>query len=112
VAYHGGGPTAVAAHSGRWKEMHNKELYNLYSTPGIIRVIKLRIRWAGHVACMGEIRKPYKILICETERKKPLAIPRRRWEDNIKLDLTAVGYEDVNWIHVAKDRSIELLWLR
>ena len=63
------------------------------------------MRWAGHVARMGEKRGVYKILVGKPETKRPLGRPRRRWEDNIKMDLQEVGCEDVDWIDVAQDRD-------
>jgi hypothetical protein len=73
----------------------NEELHDLYSSPSIIRIIMLRrIRWAGHVACMGEKRNVYRLL----EGKRPLGRPRRRWVDNIRIDLGEVGWGDVDWI--------------
>jgi len=63
------------------------------------------MRWAGHVACMGEMRSVYKILVGKPEGKRPLGRPRRRWEDNIKIDLQEVGCGVVDWIELAQDRD-------
>jgi hypothetical protein len=77
---------------GGWRELHNEELHNLYCSPNIIRIIKSgRVRWAGYVARMGEKRTAYRILVGKPEGKRPLGRPRRRWEDNIKMDLIEIG---------------------
>jgi hypothetical protein len=78
--------------TGEWRRLHNKELYALYSSPNIIWVMKSRrLRWAGHVACMGERRGVYRALVGKPEGRRPLGRPRCRWEDNIKMDLREVG---------------------
>jgi hypothetical protein len=92
--------------TGDWRKLHNEELHGLYSSPSIVRVIKRRrIRWAGHVARMGEVRGAYNILVGRPEGRRPLGIPRRRWEDNIKMDLREIGFGDVDWIDLAQDRD-------
>jgi hypothetical protein len=92
--------------TGGWRKLHNEELHGLYSSPSIVMVIKARrMRWAGHVACMGEVRGTYNILVERSEGRRPLGRPRRRWEDNIKMDLREIGFGDVDWIRWAQDRD-------
>ncbi|KAJ4445820.1 hypothetical protein ANN_12505 [Periplaneta americana] len=80
--------------TGKWRKFDNAELHALYSSLDIIRNIKSRrLRWSGHVAHMGESRNAYRVLAGRPEKKRPLGRPRRRWEDNIKIDLREVGYD-------------------
>ena len=92
--------------TGKWRKLHNEELNELYSLPNIVRVIKLRrMRWAGHVACMGERTGVYRVLVGKPEGKRPLGRPRRRCEDNIEIDLQEGGCGGMDWIDLAQDRD-------
>jgi hypothetical protein len=90
---------------GLWRKVHNDELHNLYSSPNIVRVIKLRrMRWVVHLACMGEGRGVYRILVGRPKGTRPLERPTHRWEDNIKMDLREIEIDGANWIWLAQDR--------
>jgi hypothetical protein len=81
---------------GGWRKLHNEELHNLYSSR--------KMRWAGHVARMGEKRNVYRLLVGKPRGRRPLGRPRRRWIDDIKMDLLEIGLNVVNWIGLAQDR--------
>ena len=85
--------------TGEWRKLHNEELNDLYCSPNVVRVIKLRrMRRAGRVVRMGERRSVYRILVGKPEGKGPLGRPRRRWEDYIKRYLQEVGCGGMDWI--------------
>jgi hypothetical protein len=89
--------------TGGWNKLHNEELHNLYSSPSIIRMILLRrMRCAGNVARMGEKINAYRILMGKPEGKRPLERSRRRWVDNIKMNLREIG---MDWIDMVQDRG-------
>jgi len=92
--------------TGEWRILLNEELNDLYSSPNIVRVIKSRrIRWAGHMAHMGEERGVYRVLVGKQEGKRPLGRPRRRWVDNIRMDLPEVGCGYMDRIGLVQDRD-------
>jgi hypothetical protein len=89
--------------TGGCRKLHNEELHDLYCSPSVIRMIKLR--WAEHVAQKGEKRNVYMVLVGKPERKKPLERPGRRWVDNIKVDLGETGCGGMDWIDLAQVRD-------
>jgi hypothetical protein len=92
--------------TGQWRKLHKEVLNDLYSFPNIVRVVKSRrMRWAGHVARMGEDGGVHRVLVGKPERKKPLGRPRRRWEDNINMDIQEVGEGRGDWMELAQDRD-------
>jgi hypothetical protein len=91
--------------TGGWTKLHNEELHNSYFSPSIIRPIKSRMRGEGHVARMVEKRNAYKRLVGNPEEKRPRGRPRRRWVDNIKVDLREIGWHGRDWVDLAQDRD-------
>jgi hypothetical protein len=86
--------------------MHNEELYNLYASPSIIKGVKPRTNgYVEHVARMGKMRNAYNILVGKLERKRSLGRPWRGWEDNIRMNLREIGWEGVDWMHLAHGRD-------
>ena len=86
--------------------MHNAELHALYSSPNIIRNLKSRrLRWVGHVARMEQSRNACRVLVGKPDEERPLGRPRRRWEDNIKMELREVGSDPGDWIDLAEDND-------
>jgi hypothetical protein len=89
---------------GSWRKLYYVDLHDMYSSPNIVRVIKSsRMRWAGHVARMGEGRGAYWILVGRPESTKTLGRPRSKWKDNIKMEPREVGMDGANWIRLAEE---------
>jgi len=92
--------------TGEWRKLHYEELNDLYSLLNIVRVVKSRrMRWAGHVARMGEDRGVHRVLVGKPGGKRSLGRPRRRWEDNIRMDLQKVEGGRGDWMELAQDRD-------
>jgi hypothetical protein len=97
--------------TGEWRKLHNKELNDLYCSPNIVQVTKSGMRWAGQVARMVKRRGVYRVLVGTPEERDHLGDPVvdgriiLRWEDNIKMDLHAVGCGGMDWIELAQDRD-------
>jgi hypothetical protein len=99
------GPKRDEVTEGR-RKLHNEELHNLYSSPSIIRMIKSRMmRWAVHVARMGDKRNACRIFVGTPEGRRLLGRPRRRWIGGIKMDLREIGCGGIDWIDLAQDRD-------
>jgi hypothetical protein len=91
--------------TGEWRKLRNEELYDVYSSHNIVRIIRWRMRWAGHVARLGERRGLYRDLMEQLEGKRLLGRPRLRWENNIKMDLQALECGNMDWIALAQVRD-------
>jgi hypothetical protein len=92
--------------TGEWRKLHNEEVHDLYSSPSINRIIKARrMRWAGYVARRGTKRNAYRLLVGKPEGRRPLGRSRRRWLNNIRMDLVEVGWSHVDWIGMAQGRG-------
>jgi hypothetical protein len=90
--------------TGGWRKLHNEELHDLYSSTSII-IKSRRMKWAGHVARIGEMRNAHRILVGKPEGKRPLGKPRSRWVDNIKMNLREIEWDGVDLIDMAQNRD-------
>jgi hypothetical protein len=90
----------------RGRKVHNEELHNLYTSPDIIKMTKsMRMRWVGHVACMGERLNAYRVLVGKPEGKTPLGGLRCRWEGNVEMDIRDIGWGGTVWINLTQSRD-------
>jgi hypothetical protein len=102
---YGGVAAFIYEDMGWWRNLHNEELRDLYSSLSTVKMVKSRrMRWVGHVARMGEKKTAYSLLIGKLEGKRPLGRPRRRTVDTIKMDLIEIGWGGVDWIGLAEDK--------
>jgi hypothetical protein len=91
--------------TGEWRKLHSEELHILYSSQNIRQIKSWRMRWAGHVARVGEERKVYKVSVGKAEGKRPLERTRCRWKDEIRMDVRKIVCRSVEWIQLAQDRG-------
>jgi hypothetical protein len=92
--------------TGGWRTFHNEQLRNFHFLSSIIRMITSRMmRWAGYVARLGKKRNAYSVLIEKPERRRQLRRPRRRWENDIEMDLREIGWGGMDWINLSQGRD-------